>query len=204
MNLQDRADNYNNTFSKWPPVHVEGRWLYGVWMIGNNYRSRQGYHGEYPATYLNRIHALFPDAKRVLHLFSGMVDIGRWPEEITLDQSSDTQPDVLCNVEKRDWMEKVLLAGDKGEFDLVLADPPYSEEDAQKYGVSLIHRNVVLKDTRSVVKPSGHLVWLDQVYPMWTKRDWQAMGTIGIWRSTNHRFRGCTIFERNCDELAGV
>jgi hypothetical protein len=43
--------------------------------MGNSFHVRSGYYGSYPAGYLDRIRALFPDKRRVLHLFSGKVDL---------------------------------------------------------------------------------------------------------------------------------
>ena len=75
MTLEERAKNYAKEFPKYPPVVVSHGWLYGIWMIGNNYSSKAKYYGEYPPSYLRRIHALFPDAKEILHLFSIRYDI---------------------------------------------------------------------------------------------------------------------------------
>lgn len=47
-----------------------------------------------------------------------------------------------------------------------------------------------------VTKPGGHLVWLDVCWPMHRKVEWVTVGRIAIVRSTNHRVRMATIFER--------
>jgi hypothetical protein len=39
-------------------------------------------------------------------------------------------------------------------------------------------------------------VWLDQVLPMYRKDRFAQEAVIGMWKSTNHRFRGITIFRR--------
>ena len=46
-----------------------------TWIMGNDYRVKSAYYGGYPAGYLRRIRALFPDKRRVLHLFSGKVEV---------------------------------------------------------------------------------------------------------------------------------
>jgi hypothetical protein len=51
----------------------DGR-VVGTWIMGNDYRVASTYYGGYPAGYLRRVKALFPDKRRVLHLFSGKVD----------------------------------------------------------------------------------------------------------------------------------
>ncbi len=81
-------------------------------------------------------------------------------------------------------------------FDLILADPPYSIEDSEHYGTPMVRRNTVMKECASVLETGGFLVWLDQVLPMFSNRDWHLCGVIGIVRSTNHRFRVASFFRR--------
>ena len=81
------------------------------------------------------------------------------------------------------------------KYDLVLADPPYSIEDADHYQTTMVKRNVVMRVLQRL--PIGaHVVWLDQVLPMYRKDAFELEGAIGMWKSTNHRFRGITIFRR--------
>lgn len=81
------------------------------------------------------------------------------------------------------------------EYRLVLADPPYSVEDAEHYGTAMVNRNKVMKALERL--PAGALiVWLDQVLPMYRKDTWSIYAHIGMVKSTNHRFRVITVFER--------
>ena len=82
-----------------------------------------------------------------------------------------------------------------GRFDLILADPPYSQSDAELYGTSMINRSEVIDKLRHVAKTGATLVWLDQVWPMHRKYEWKTYGHIGLVRSTNHRMRLVTLFE---------
>lgn len=45
--------------------------IYGTWLGGQDYRNKSTLYGAYPRGYLERALSLFPDAKRILHLFSG-------------------------------------------------------------------------------------------------------------------------------------
>ncbi|MCG4261376.1 protein-lysine N-methyltransferase [Acetobacter senegalensis] len=145
------------------------------------------YYGGYPATYLKRVRALFPDKKNVLHVFSGKVDLATFPGD-TVDINPDLNPTFLDDAQR---METVPL----GKYDLVLADPPYSVEDCDHYGTSMVKRNAVMRALQRL--PSGaHVVWLDQVLPMYRKDEFAVEATIGMWKSTNHRFRGITIFRK--------
>lgn len=185
MNLHDRAECYNRQFPEYPPLATTKRWIYGIWMIGNNYQSKQGFYGEYPPSYLRRIKSLFPDAEDILHLFSGSV---RDMVATTFDlaQGADVQGDA----------EQLDRYFEPDTFDLILADPPYSSEDALHYGTPMINRNKVLSKCIMVLKPDGFICWLDTVLPMYRKADVVLVGTIGVVRSTNHRFRVVSIYQR--------
>ena len=69
-----RLENYYQELNFPQSVFVgeDGR-LCGTWVMGNNYQVKSSYYGGYPHGYLKRIKALFPDKKKVLHLFSGQV-----------------------------------------------------------------------------------------------------------------------------------
>ena len=180
--LLQRATWYNLAFpqyAKYAWLQASDRWLWGIWSIGNNYKG-SGYYGSFPPRYLERVMSMFPDAEHVLHLFSG--SLSKEVKGIRFDINPDLSPD---------------LAGDAHnlshffapKFDLVIADPPYSEEDALHYGTPMINRNKVVKECVKVLKKGGFLIWLDQTLPMYRKEELERCISIGIERSTNHRFR---------------
>lgn len=183
--LKDRAKFYSNTFQKWPPLRVDDRWIDGMWIMGNNYKT-SGFYGAYPHTYLKRIMSLFPDAENVLHLFAGSLEKGNY---VRFDIKND-YADVCGDAHKLSSYFK-----DK-KFDLILADPPYSIEDCEHYGCSMVKRNVVLKECYKILDDNGYIVWLDQVLPMFRKDELNMVGVIGMVKSTNHRFRVITIFKK--------
>jgi len=190
MELVDRAENYHKTFPKWPRLVVDGGFLYGIWMIGNNYRSKSGYYGEYPPSYLKRVMSLFPDAdpSKTLHLFSG--SLGPDVPGIRFDINPGLAPTVVGKAEE---LSKHFPAG---SLDLILADPPYSKEDAAHYGTPLPNVHKVVGECAKVLRPGGHLVWLDTKFPMYRKIELHLMMTVGIIRSTNHRVRMVFGWER--------
>lgn len=159
----------------------------GMWIMGNDYRVKSSYYGGYPAGYLRRIKSLFPDKSRVLHLFSGKVDTDTFPGD-TVDINPDNG---ATYVDDAQTLEHVPLP----EYDLVLADPPYSVEDCEHYGTSMVKRNVVMR-ALSRLPTGAHVVWLDQVLPMFRKDTFSIDAVIGMVKSTNHRFRVITIFRR--------
>ncbi len=165
-------------------------WIAGTWVMGGDYSVESGYYGGYPAGYLRRIKALFPDKDKVLHVFSGMVDLGTLPGD-TVDLDSARKPTFHDDAQT---LEKVPV----GNYDLILADPPYSVEDADHYKPSMVSRNKVMRALGQKASKGTHVVWLDQVLPMYRKDQWDIQAVIGMVKSTNHRFRVVTIFEKNC------
>ena len=194
MNLQDRTEAYNKVIGSIYPaskLSYQGGFIIGVWMIGNCYKNKTDYYGAYPHNYLKRITALFPDCEPALHLFSGSLDnddVGYL--DVRFDLEKETNPDVVGDAEKlSEYFEE-------NSFDIIYADPPYSDEDALRYGKPMVNRNKVLKECLKVLRPNGFIVWLDQIYPMYRKDELKLVGTIGLIRSTNHRVRQIFIYQR--------
>ena len=189
LTWEARINNYvlKTKYPKSLFVGEDGR-VVGTWIMGNNYRVKSKYYGGYPAGYLKRIKALFPDKTKVLHLFSGKVDT-KILSGTTVDLNPDMNPDILDDAQS---LENVPVE----EFDLILADPPYSIEDSEHYGPTMVKRNKVMKALGKKAKGGTHVVWLDQVLPMYRKDEWKLVGVIGMVKSTNHRFRVVTIFQK--------
>ena len=188
MTLAERIDSYERATGFPPALWELDGVVYGMWIMGNDYRVKSGYYGGYPATYLRRIKGLFPEKKRVLHLFSGRVDQSEMPGD-TVDLDPAMEPTFLDDAQR---LEHVPVQN----YDLILADPPYSVEDAEHYQPTMVKRNVVMRELGARAQPGAHVVWLDQVLPMYRKAQWDVIGRIGMTKSTNHRFRVVTIFER--------
>lgn len=188
LSWEDRIAHYEKVtgFPRSIFVAADGR-VVGTWIMGNDYRVKSSYYGGYPAGYLRRVRALFPDKKSALHLFSGRVDVETWPGKL-VDINPDLSPDYVSDAQD---LKGVPLT----KFDIVLADPPYSVEDAEHYKTTMIKRNKVMA-ALSRVKKGTHVVWLDQVLPMYRKDTWAVEAVIGMVKSTNHRFRVVTVFRR--------
>jgi hypothetical protein len=182
-------DNYNKIFNKYPPLVRTDRWNYGIWVIGNDYRNKSKYYGSYPPSYLKRVKALFPDVKNMLHLFAGKVELGHWENETTFDINPELNPTVVGN--------SSYLPFKNESFELVLADPPYTQSDADKYSCQMPNRKNTLHECYRVLKPGGYCVWLDTTYPMYKKTEFSLIGTIGLIRSTNHRTRMVFVWRKS-------
>lgn len=190
MTPQERINAYVQ-LTKYPRslfVGEDGR-IVGTWVMGQNYTVKSGYYGGYPAGYLRRVKALFCDKQSVLHLFSGKVDTVTFPGD-TVDINALTAPTYVDDAQSLDNVPV-------SKYDLVLADPPYSVEDCDHYKTSMVKRNKVMAALGKKMTSGAHVVWLDQVLPMYRKVDFKIIGVIGMVKSTNHRFRVITIFEKN-------
>lgn len=196
--LMEIGAGYRKAFPNYPPL-IAWRspkkkggqhrcWLYGYWEIGNDYKG-SGYHGSYPPSFLKRIYSMFPekDYPRMLHLFSGSLQ--KEERGIRFDINPKLKPDVCGEAEKLwNYFTK--------KFNLIIADPPYTEEDALKYGNPMVSRNKVVKECVKSLRKGGILVWLDMVKPMYRKDELNHIGSIGLARSTNHRVRSVFIYEK--------
>lgn len=187
-----RIDNYEREMGVKDSLWLCGEQLVGMWVMGNSYGSKSKYYGAYPGNFLRRLRALYPDhAERgTLHLFSGMVDLDVFPGD-TVDHDPYLWP---THVDDAETLTNTPL----DDYRLILCDPPYSIEDAVHYHAPMVNRNKVMKALEGTL-PGTHVVWLDQVLPMYAKRNWNVVGRIGISLSTNHRFRVISIFERKSD-----
>ena len=96
MLWQDRIDSYvqQTKFPRSLFIGEDGR-VVGTWIMGNDYRVKSSYYGGYPAGYLKRVRALFPDKQAVLHLFSGKVDLATFPGD-TVDINPALHPTYLA------------------------------------------------------------------------------------------------------------
>jgi hypothetical protein len=205
MSYQDHALYYNEAFPKRPPLAHGNGMVTGTWMIGACYKNPNPLYGAYPHGYLERVHAMFPDANNVLHAFSGGLThkqawyaATRWNGDphVKIELVDVHGPEQgRYPTWQGDLLDFCFLPENDAKFDLILADPPYSKEDAAKYDVAMVNRREAIASLYNVAAPGANLVWLDQVWPQHLKREWKTWGTIGLVRSTNHRVRMVSIFE---------
>jgi hypothetical protein len=184
----ERIENYRHKIGV-PYLGYENGWTYGTWFMGNSYEKRNDYYGGFQGNFLKRIDALFPDRRRVLHLFAGRVDLERFPGA-TVDLNHELKPDYCVDAETCAGVPLHM-------FDFVLADPPYSESDAERYGRSMVNRNKVIASLAAGLPVGAVICWLDQVYPMYAKAALKPEAVIGIVGSTNHRFRVLSVFRKH-------
>jgi hypothetical protein len=162
--------------------------IYGIWMIGNNYKRTVEYYGAYPPSYVKRVKSLLPNKKRILHLFSGMVKKERG--ETTFDCNPRLGPDVYGNA------HNLTNYFESNSFALVLADPPYSKADAEVYGTKVPSSARVMNELYTILESNGMVVWLSTRIPMYKKIQFKLAGIIGLHTGTNRLFRAVTFLEK--------
>lgn len=199
LDTVQRIESYNSSFPQFPDSHLyrNQNLVQGVWFFGNNYKG-SGYYGAYPPAYLSRMKAVFPDADRVLHLFSG--SLPESDDYIRYDMNPTLFPDV-CGEFKLDGdtMVPTTSVGDHflpQSFEVIYADPPYSAQDAKNYKTTMISRIKTLRECWHLLVPGGFVAWMDTNWPMFSKDQFSLWGALGLFRSTNHRVRGVFIFQK--------
>lgn len=170
--------------SRYGFTSYERGWVYGQWYCGTPWKP-SSYWGQFPATFLRRFTVMFP-IERVLHLCSGHSYIkGALNLDIMPTPATDVRADAAA-----------LPLRDES-FAVVLIDPPYSEEDSQRYGVKrLIKTASVLSESHRVLVPGGYVVWLDERYPSYRRKLWHLCGLIGIVTGFERRARFLSLFRK--------
>lgn len=174
-----------------------------VWILA---RPKVKYHGAYPAGFLSRARALMGVRPHdpILHVCAGKIREypgphagiyykGLGPNDKTLDLDATLTPDFV-----RDAREPLPLQSDGREWEGVLIDRPYDDENAQQYRVgaeALPELNPLLKNALSVV-PVGHRVGvLDFTWPHPGQKG-HEVAVVAVGCGRNQQARWFTVFER--------
>lgn len=185
MNIQDRIESYNKSFTH-GLLELNDR-IYGVWVMGNNYSNGDNrLYGAYPNSLLKRIKSLFPDKQNILHLFSGNVH-----DDITFDINPDVKPTILDDIRNVKNHKEIF-----SNINLIIADSPYEDKDFERYKQKPFNKTQVLRDLAEITKSDTILTWLDTIKPIYNSEYWYLYGEILVSVSTNHRYRGLCIFQR--------
>jgi len=174
-----------------------------VWILA---RSRTKYYGAYPYGFLSRareilgVHIEDP----VLHVCSGKIDDypydGLGFNDVTVDLDPAVDPDFVMDIRKE--LPANPERGD-GLWPAIMADPPYSEEDADHYTVgrdAFPEPNKLLKLCLEHVRPGGRVGMLHYVVPRPpSKMDGKKVkfvACVGVMVGFSNRIRAYTVFER--------
>ena len=184
------VDNYNRTFPKYPRLIEDKGWIHGTWYCGAWYKSRL--YGDYPSNFLQRALSLFPGIEpgRILHCPSGSLNgnVLRVPG-VTVDLVKDEarQPQIVASADNLPFL--------KNSFDLILSDPPYSDEHSARYGTPHYPLIRSFREFRRVLAPGGYMGLLHQYYPPFRRTDWTMPALIGVCSGSNRKMRMFAVFQ---------
>lgn len=164
-----------------------------TWILA---RPKVRYYGAYPAGFLERARALLGVTidDPVLHVCSGMVRAypyrnGFGINDKTLDLDSELRPDFV-----RDAREPL-----PGGFKAILADPPYTPEDADNYRPSshqLPSPNELLRNMLNALGHGRRCGILHYVVPRPPKDMARFVACVGVMVGFGNRMRAYSVFER--------
>jgi hypothetical protein len=158
-------------------------------MLGGNFRSDNRLYGSYPHRLAERVMSLFPECKRIIHLFSGTIPASE--NVATYDIRKRFNPtirdDVRNIVNHKDVFKKA---------DIVIADPPYDDSDFEKYSEKPFNKRLVIHDLFKVMRAGAYLAWLDTKPQQYSSSEWKLIGYIAVITSTNRRVRLWQFLQR--------
>jgi len=154
-------------------------------------RAFKKYYGVYPEDFLDRVYRFLGVTKewKICHLFSGIVE-KRFKNEVTVDLNPEVKPDFLENATKTHFKDNT--------FHLVLADPPYDDGYAKRYGFKKAPKikDILLEGMR-ICKPDYYVGLLHFVVPTNPKPEQlERVAVIGITEGANMRIRALTLFKK--------
>lgn len=175
-----------------------------MWLLA---RPKVSYYGAYPNGFLERARTLMGINKesKVLHVCGGKLkEYPTWnklagPYEKTLDIRTELEPDIVWNA-TGSLPPFDVCYGEEESFpvwwDAILADPPYSLEDAAHYGdFDLPTPNFLLQEALKVLKIRGRFGLLHYVQPS-IPANAKLLALIGIVMGANNKIRLFSVFEK--------
>lgn len=187
-------------------------------------RSKVKYYGAYPAGFLERARALMGvgEESSILHVCGGKVreypyERGCGPRDLTLDLDPNMDPDFLQDARNpyafsyAEAIERLSRRGvlgphavtdacvDRWFFDGVMADPPYTDEDADKYAPGrrvLPTPGRLLRNGLDTVKPGGRVGILAYTAPRPPSKTIKLVATAAVVTGFDNRIRIFSVYEK--------
>ena len=152
-----------------------------VWILA---RSKTHYYGGYPEGFLWRARVLVPG--RVIHLCGGTVT--PTGQDFTVDLNPDLCPSLVADARDTGLPDD--------SFDGCLIDPPYTEEDAKRYGFECPAPADLLHEGYRLVRPGGRVGLLHYIVPRPPAKDARLVAMIAVVVGFGNRVRVFTVFEK--------
>jgi hypothetical protein len=167
-----------------------------VWILARaKLKGGAKYYGAYLGGFPERARALLGACldEPVLHVCGGLAHLypyvaGYGPHDKRLDINPVTEPNYLLDAR--------LDAYPKG-FRAILADPPYSPEDADRYGTreSYPSPNLILRNSLSALPIGGRVGIIHYALPKPPKNA-KFIAAVGVICGFNNRIRVFSVFEK--------
>lgn len=146
--------------------------------------SKSKYPGSFPLFFEENLIKLLGYPEWILHPFGGRAEHG-----IRVDLDPTLEPDILGDAHQLDMLEDAT-------FDLVILDPPYSDEEAMTiYGTPPLRPAVYTREAVRVLKPGGWLVMYGDREPRRPPLCNHTLRIMVVLRP-GHRPRTCMIFQK--------
>lgn len=173
-----------------------------VWILA---RPKVRYYGAYPNGFLERARALLgiTPFDALLHVCGGAArqypaqPRGFGPNDRTLDLDPALAPDFLQPA--TDPLPQRQVVADVQPWPAIIADPPYTEGDADKYAPGrrvFPPPNLVLRRMLEGVRPGGRVGMLHYVLPQPPRAGAKFVACIGVIAGFNNRMRVFSVYER--------
>ncbi len=154
----------------------------GLWACR---RACKKYPQTYPANFLERVYALLEidSTHKICHLFSGLVE-----GEYTVDLNPSTPAKYKEDATKTHFEDNY--------FDLVLADPPYNDKYANRFGFKKAPKiKDCIYEARRITKIGGYYGILHFILPIDHFKE--RLAVIAITQGANTSIRALTLFKKN-------
>jgi hypothetical protein len=172
-----------------------------MWILA---RPKVKYYGAYPNGFLERARALLGVSPfdPVLHVCGGRAreypakPRGFGERDYTLDLDASLLPDFVQAATEP-------LPSMTGGWPALIADPPYTEADAEHYApgrVAFPGANQILRNMLSVVRVGGRVGMLHYVLPQPPRECVRFVACVGVIVGYNNRMRVFSVFEREAPQ----
>lgn len=174
-----------------------------LWILA---RPKVRYYGAYPNGFLERARALLgvTPFDAVLHVCGGRAreypakPRGFGPNDKTLDLDASLSPDFIRAATSP--LPGMMAGVDDEEYwPALIADPPYTEADAEKYApgaAAFPKANLILKNMLAIVRPGGRVGMLHYVLPQPPRDGVRFVACVGVICGFNNRMRCFSVYER--------
>lgn len=172
-----------------------------LWVLA---RPKVKYYGAYPSGFLERARALLgiTPYDSLLHVCGGSARLypakprGFGPNDYTLDLDSNLAPDFLQDVSQPLPPNP---SEDTSKWPALIADPPYTEADADHYApgrAAFPSANTILRNMLDVVRPGGRVGMLHYILPQPPRTGVRFVACVGVICGYNNRMRCYSVFEK--------